>query len=288
MYKLLPLGSALALICSYAAAAQTISNDAIVTLSKAGLGDGLIIDKINSVPCGYDVSTDKIIALKHAGLSDNVLSAMVRRCATVAQQRGVTGDDTSNDPKVRHSPGIYLMDDWLSPAKMQIIRPSKSSGMRSSGNGSVIFPFITKMMLPGDTSKLKITAGNPNFYFYFNTIDSAVSDFGTENSVAAQSPDEFSLVRFSQKSGAREIKMGKASFYGGAPVSLKKGIDPKSTVPFKSDDIGNGAYRVSVDGGLANGEFAFVFTGANGTSRIYDFSIDAPLTAPVTKKGRSS
>ena len=66
--------------------AETINNETIVTLVKAGLSEGLVIDKINSESCNYDVSTDKIIALKQLGVSDPVIAAMVRRCATLGQQ----------------------------------------------------------------------------------------------------------------------------------------------------------------------------------------------------------
>jgi hypothetical protein len=97
--------------------AETLTNDTIIMLSKAGLGEGLIIDKINGDACGYDVSTQKLIALKQVGLSDNVISAMVRRCATLAQVRGIAGDDGSADPKVRHSPGIYVLESDLALEK---------------------------------------------------------------------------------------------------------------------------------------------------------------------------
>jgi hypothetical protein len=138
--------------------------------------------------------------------------------------------------------------------------------------------------LPGDTSHLQVTSNSPAFYFYFNVSDSKVSDFGTETSTAAQSPDEFSLVRFQIKNGSREIPISKASFYGGVAVSLKKGIDPKYTLKFNNDEIGAGIYRVSPAYTLEAGEYAFVFTGASGASRIYDFSVIAAAAAASDKK----
>jgi hypothetical protein len=262
--------------------AEVMNNDTVVQLTKAALGDGLIIDKINSEACGYDVSTSAIIGLKKAGLSDNVISAMVRRCATLADQRGLVGDDSSSDPKVRHSPGIYIMESWLSPDKLQLLRPSKSSGLRTTGNGSVLFPLIAKLVIPGPQSHVPAPTSAPVFYFYFNVSDAKVSDFGMENSIAAQSPDEFSLVKFREKNGSREVDVGRASAYAGSLVSLKKGIDPKYTLRFDTEDEGNGIFKVSAERGLEAGEYAFVFTGANGSSRIYDFSVvNAAAAQPV-------
>jgi hypothetical protein len=103
--------------------AEVMNNGTILTLTRAGLSEGLIIDKVNSESCGYDVSTSSIIELKKSGISDNVISSMVRRCATLAQVRGLAGDDTSPDPKIRHSPGIYLMESWLSPNILQVLHP---------------------------------------------------------------------------------------------------------------------------------------------------------------------
>jgi hypothetical protein len=263
------------------AAAEAITNDSIIALTKAGLSEGLIIDKVNSEACNYDVTTDKLISLRQSGVADAVIGAMVRRCATLSQQRGIAGDDSSSDPKVRHSPGIYAMESWLNPNKLQGIRPSKPSGVRSTGNGSIIFPFVTKMVVPGTTSHIEVPTNNPEFYFYFNASDEKVSDFGMENSMAAQSPDEFSLVKFSKKGEDREISVGKVSFYEGFAVSARKGVDAKYTIHFQTDQVGEGMYKVTIDKGLDAGEYAFIFTGANGNSRIYDFSITS--TQPKTK-----
>lgn len=270
-------GAIMAMALAAPVSAETLTNDSIIALTKAGLGEGLIIDKVNSESCNYDVSTDKLIALKQAGVPDSVVGAMVRRCATLGQQRGLAGDDSSPNPRIKHSPGIYAFENWRAPAKLQVIRPSKPSGIKQSGNGSVVFPFVTRMVVPGTTSHIQEPINNPEFYFYFNVSDEKVSDFGMENSMAAQSPDEFSLVKFSKKGDDRELMMGKMSFYGGMAVTVKKGVDSRFTIHFQTDEISKGIYRVSIDKPLDAGEYAFVFTGANGNSRIYDFSITTEL-----------
>lgn len=277
------IASLIALTMPCAALAQT-DNKTILILAKAGLGDGVIIDKIESTSCGYDVSTDGLIALKLAGISDNVISAMVRRCATLSEVRGVAGDDASADPKIRHSPGIYVFQDWLDPNKLQVLRPSKSSGLRSSGNGSIIFPLVVKMVVPGLSGQVPVTVNSPSFYFYFDPSNAKVSDFGLESSSAAQSPSEFSLVKFRAKDGSREVAISKASYYGGSPVALRNGIDPKYTARFDSEEAGAGIYKVTFPDGLDGGEYAFVFTGANGTARIYDFSVVAPVREKSGRK----
>lgn len=255
-----------------AASAEVMNNEAIISLVKAGLSDELVIAKVDSESCNYDVSTSSILALRTAGLSDRVIAAMVTRCATANQVRGIAGDDASPDPMVRHSPGIYVFTDWLQPRGLKLVGLSRSSGMKTSGNGSILFPLVAKSTLPNASSRLVIPEASPTFYFYFNPSDLAVSDFGQEKSLAAQSPDEFSLLKLKQKGDAREIEMGRMSAYGGSIVSMRKGVNPKSEIKFVTEEMGQGIFKVSV-GPLEPGEYAFAFTGADGNARIYDFTV---------------
>jgi hypothetical protein len=65
-------------------AQQSLNNDAIVKLAKAGLSDELIVTAINSQAGTYDTSTDGLIALKTAGVSDKVVAAIVAKVAAPA------------------------------------------------------------------------------------------------------------------------------------------------------------------------------------------------------------
>ena len=69
-------------ICSVLTAQQTLNNEAIVKLVKAGLSDDLIVSTINACPGAYDTSTDGLIALKASGVSDKVVSTILSRGAT--------------------------------------------------------------------------------------------------------------------------------------------------------------------------------------------------------------
>lgn len=66
-------------------AQQSMNNEAIIKLVKAGLSDDLIISTINSAPGTYDTSADGIIFLKQAGTSDKVVSSLLAKVASAAQ-----------------------------------------------------------------------------------------------------------------------------------------------------------------------------------------------------------
>lgn len=263
MRKLLAAG-VIGLTC--AAHAQTFDNEAVLALHKAGLGDSAIITKIDSLPCAYDVSTARLIALKKAGLSDDVLAAMIARCAGAGRAQGV--ESGSADPAAHHAPGIYLVAEPAGSAALQLLRPAIASGERTTGNGSLLFPFKVKLVVPRSSAQITAHGGHPVFYFYFDAADRKVSGFGRMATVSAQSPGEFNLVHFTIRNAGREVDIGRLVGF-----NRSAGIDPRYTLPFVSQELGDGVFKVTPDQPLAPGEYAFVLSGEKGHTRIYDFSV---------------
>jgi hypothetical protein len=66
-------------------AQQTMNNDSVVKLRKAGFSEDVIVSTINRSPGSYDTSVDGLIALKNAGLTNTEISAMIAK-ASVAPQ----------------------------------------------------------------------------------------------------------------------------------------------------------------------------------------------------------
>ena len=56
---------------------ESLTNDSVLKLVKAGMGDELIVNMINSQPGAYTLGTDDLIALKTGGASEKVISAML-------------------------------------------------------------------------------------------------------------------------------------------------------------------------------------------------------------------
>ena len=56
-----------------------MNNDSVIRMEKAGLGDDLIIQTINTQPGKYLTDADSLVALKTAGLSDRVIAAMMNK-----------------------------------------------------------------------------------------------------------------------------------------------------------------------------------------------------------------
>jgi len=63
--------------CPLLVAQQSLNNDSIIKLVKAGLSEDLLGSTINASPGTYDTSANGLIALKTAGASDKVVAAIV-------------------------------------------------------------------------------------------------------------------------------------------------------------------------------------------------------------------
>jgi hypothetical protein len=75
------LGSALLvlLLAAICAAQTAITNDAIMKMVKAGLGEDLVLSSIKAQPGNFTTGADDLIALKQAGVSDKIIAAMMAK-----------------------------------------------------------------------------------------------------------------------------------------------------------------------------------------------------------------
>lgn len=80
---------------------KPLTNDDVIALAKAGLGDDLVVSKVQQAPKEtLDVSTDALIALKKAGLAKPIIDAMLKR---VAQRSGPSTSSPSSVPAPQSS-----------------------------------------------------------------------------------------------------------------------------------------------------------------------------------------
>src|SRR5947208_16604454 len=60
-----------------AVAQETLTNQSVVEMVKAGLSERVIIAKIRTSPTNFDTRTDALIALKNKGVSEQVIEAIM-------------------------------------------------------------------------------------------------------------------------------------------------------------------------------------------------------------------
>ncbi|MBK6748688.1 MAG: hypothetical protein IPG67_01380 [Acidobacteria bacterium] len=275
------------LLCFSAAtvfAQEEMTNDEVISLTRAGLAGSIIIGKIRSTKTNFDMSTDALIKLKQAGVGDDVVGAMLETKSskstggtTTSGAASVTASGDPNDPMSKHGFGIYLYEEKDGLRKMTQLAPNVSAQNRTGGQFTASMPPFglgkvkTKTNLPGRSAALQINTTEPVFYFY---LDSSSGGMNTASGIPS-TPNEFTLVRFNQRSDNREVTIAKSNSWGG-----KGGLSDEYVVGLKSENLGNGTFRITASAPLKKGEYGFMLLNSGNAnsaagvgSKFFDFGV---------------
>ncbi|MGI8786787.1 MAG: hypothetical protein ACR2HG_03355 [Pyrinomonadaceae bacterium] len=272
------------MVASVAVRAQneTVTNQEVISLTKAGLSKSIIINKIRTSKSNFNLSTDALIELKKAGVDDDVVAAMLQaKSGTSATSGGgavmATGGGNPNDPMSPHDFGIYMYEEKNGEKVMTQLLPSVSAQNRTGGGFTQsVTPFglgkvKTKANLPGTTAKLQIKEAQPVFYFYLDTKSGGMNT----SSGIPSTPNEFTLIKFNIRSDNREVTIAKSNAYG-----AKGGLSDEYVVPFTAESVGSGIFKVTPSSSLKNGEYGFYLINSGGSNtsaavgaKFFDFGV---------------
>jgi hypothetical protein len=281
--KFSPLLRGIAAVCAIflasTAHAETLSNDDVIALIEAGLGEEAVIAKIETSDTDFDTATKTLIALRGKGVPSPVIAAMLK-----STNGTIRYDDTSPDPKVAHSPGLYILNDGEGPAQMRKIDPIASTQTKTGGvfgallTGGIASTSI-KAVLPGAAAQAQTMNRRPTFYVFFDPPGgnhSAIFSTGFGNAIIT--PNELSLVNLMEKKDRREARVGSYNIAG-----AKSGVMDKDMIPFTYDQVAPYVYRITPDADLPPGEYGFLFALVGGAgpgmsggvagARVFDFSV---------------
>ena len=260
---------------------EVMTNDEVISLTKAGLSPAIILGKIRSGKSNFDTSTDSLIKLKQAGVSDDILAAMIEaksgRSTSNTAAATMTGGGDPNDPTSKHSYGIYLYEVRGEQRKMTQLAPNVSAQNRTGGTFTSgltygISKVKVKSNLPGRNAALQIKDVQPVFYFY---LDVSSGGLNTASGIPS-TPNEFAMIRFNQRSDNREVTIGKANAFG-----AKGGLSDEYVVQFNAEDMGNGVFRVTPSAALRTGEYAFYLLNSGNSNasaavgaKFFDFGVN--------------
>ncbi|WKZ65447.1 MAG: hypothetical protein QY325_11820 [Flavobacteriales bacterium] len=260
------------LLCASARQAQgqeVLTNADLIQLAELGMGESIILSRVETAANTFDVSTSALIALKRAGLTDPVLAAVVKAANDPARKAV-----DANDPKAPHRPGIYYFDE---AGQLVELLPTVASQGKDKGRLATALTYgLAKTTVVARISGAQARAQLPaarEFYFYFNQQQAAFD----QNSIAfygfqqATSPNEFTLARLDETAGAREIEMGSANAF-----SSEDGIDEKHARSFDIEQLAPGIFKVTPQN-LEAGEYCFVYAGGSahghGPNKLFDFGV---------------
>jgi hypothetical protein len=227
------------------AAEKPLTNDDVVAMIKAGLGDDLVIAKIEtSRELSLDVSPDALIKLKKAGISKGVLDAMIRASGQPAAHSN--GAPPAADYRQgRMKTGVRLMT-----------KEKQYDLLSIAGAESSTFAYVTSLIwnnYPG--LRAEVRTGDRDAYLMLQSEKSPTG--------------RYYLVRLdsNSRSGDRSLKMGREGLFTTRSIGHP---DNTWTIPYDVTQEGEGMWRLKPKASLKPDEYGLWM----GTGELYDFGVD--------------
>ena len=228
-----------------------MNNESVLKMVKAGLGDDLVIQTINTQPGQYVTDADALVALKTAGVSDRVITAMInksRRQITNAPAKTVELSDVNEID-------VYYKDHtgkWI-PIEPEIVHIKSGGWLKSTATHGIIRE-DRNGHLNGRESKLALQC----------PIDVLIY---VPEGVSAS---EYDFLRFRINSDNREFRVLTGGVFhstGGADRDEVK-FNPVKTAPH--------TYQFTVNKDVGGGEYGILPPGTGNVTnggKIYTFAI---------------
>ncbi|GAB3421747.1 hypothetical protein GCM10027516_19210 [Niabella aquatica] len=236
---------------------DALTNKSIIDLHKAGLGDEIILTKIDQSKCVFDLSTDALIDLKSKGVSADVIKAMMNKSASGSSTAAIAS--TKKEPVKSSNTGgaSHLSPELVNHVyvllKAQPLQPLEKSvaGKRTRNFG---FKGVQVLQVDGASSGVSLSADDIQ-YFMINT--------------GGASLPEVTLYTLKSVKGKREVESMSVGTFEGAKTG------EKYQVPLNISKLNNDVYKIAPNRALTKGEYFFTTKPeATATSLdVYTFSI---------------
>jgi hypothetical protein len=215
-------------------AQATLTNETILKLVKAGIGEEVIVGMIDAQPGKYSLGVDDVLSLKTAGVSDKLLAAMLRKNEKSEDREVLRPPSAPAGSKIGGEMpdelGVYHLKDGkyiaLKPEILNL-RTARAASLFTSGvvaakvNGWVVGQHSPNRMGPAGDIVAKLPEGTD--------------------------ASEYVLFKFTIKGDRREVELAR----GRINVSVST---HRAALPFTSDKLDKGLYRFRF-GTLAGGEY---------------------------------
>ena len=227
------------LLGSLMVAQQTLDNAAVVKMTKAGLGEDVIVSMVQNQPGHYDLTPDTLVSLKTEGVSEKVLAAMAAKNAAPAET-------ATKDPYEDLDVGVYykLKDVWT-------LVPTEQVNWKTGG---VLKSIASQGIVKGDVNGR--LAGPKSSTELRSPLEFLIkAPEGVEGT-------DFQLVRTHTHSDSREFR----TVTGG--VFHASGGSSRDAVKFEQTKIGKHVYKITFPESekLLTGEYAFLAPGITGST----------------------
>ena len=238
-------------------AQQTLNNEGVIKMVKAGLSEDVVAAAVSSSPGTYDTSADALVALKSAGVGDKVVTAIVSKSATPAAPVAPAAAGTTL-PKGIDEVGVYYKDksgNWTS-LMPEVVNFKTGGALKKFATNGIIKNDINGH-IEGKNAKTQVTL--PVVFAVYVPEGTAIT--------------EYQLVRLRQQGSSREFR----SKTGG--VIHESGGAKRDLVEFQPEKLAPRLYQLSIEQSAGKGEYGIIPPGSYSSSnmasggKIYSVSV---------------
>lgn len=237
-----------------------LTNQDVVKLCKLGLGDEVVIAKINQAPeVQFQLDVDSLANLKQQGVSKAVIEAMLKRASAPASApspapaAGGTGGAGT-------LPSVGEEGVWLKTSQGEI---RLSSVLGDASVTSVVVAALVFLDFPGLKAEVRISDRRPQI-----VVKSSKNPRGRIFLVRADIDEDDNV---------RSVKIGRASMFG---VKSWTSPDKDWTVECDVAEIKPGTWELTPKTDLKPGEYGLLFRAGFGgqlapnQGELFDFGVD--------------
>ena len=238
---------------------KVLDNEAVLKMSRADLGDDIIIQSIRAQPGEYRTSPDDLVALKGAGVSPAVISAMLARNSGLQQHPAAAPVEVTPISINTDDPGVYFKNRQGSWEELgaELVHYRDGGALKSLVTNNIIKK-DENGVVSGPKSRLAVAPGTEMLI---------LTPGGTVEGV------EYVILRFRPKSDRREFRVKTGNVFHSETGTDRDALDIPVhkvsqhlygfTVPH---DLTKGEYGVLAPGGAS-------MAGISHAGKIYTFSI---------------
>lgn len=252
------IAAALALFLTVCLAQTALTNDAVLKMAKAGLGEEILLSTVKTQPGHYSTAPNDLIALKGAGVTDKVIAAMIEKASSGAPTpAAAAANPVAAAPKAVNEVGVYYLknDAWADLAP-EVVNFKTGGVLKSIGTAGIVKGDVNGHV-NGEHSKTGLKS--PVTLMVYTPEGTAIT--------------EYQLLRLRDAKDAREFR----TVTGG--VMHVSGGATRDLVPFESKKTAPRTYEIVLPT-LGSGDYGLLPpAGGDSTSssgrigKIYSFRL---------------
>lgn len=234
-------------------AAPPLTNKDVMDLSKAGLGDVVVIAKVKQAPSvAFDLEPKDLQKLKSSKVSKGVIAAMLDRSGGGAASG--SGTAAATRPGAFSASGKVWVQNGSQFTEVPSVAGYSEASIGQAFKQAFLFSFTSKVAViaRGTKARLRLSTAPATIY-------------------TRLSPSEIGVVRFTVQTDDNRRYVWVVSRVGSNAGEF---YPEEDNITFADESAGDGVSKLTLKKPLTPGEYGLVAPGGTTGYVIYDFAID--------------